>query len=481
LSLRPAAPGVDPKAAGTPSPEVTGPICRVPWPGVTRAALGCSPRSTCVGSRYGRGGSLPAPFSRAPGVGRTGVNPRLFPPSAGSRHYGTPRPSAVKRGGSPARPVPRRRGRGLRCRRAYPRGTGVLTRFPFGGCQLGPALGPANSRPIVVAGKPWSFPAEGPLTPLRCYYRRDLRRPRVHRTSRPGFCPTAAPPYPTRANGPRAGVSAAGLVPLHLRGPLPRRVRCYALLSRWLLLGPRPRCLRQGTPFQIDTKPALGGLNPGLGCSRLGAEAYPTAPASPHLRGRQVRSLTEGRGLSAPAPPISALPCRLPPGRPGCDPLRGEPAITGLGWSFAPSPRSWERFALQHPFGPPRGFSPRFTLPRARSPGFWSHGRDYRPFQTPPLAGKDPAAGCRFPCAFGVEPLKLATAVNSPARVSRRKGGPWTPSLVLPRRRGFLRVGASFRARPTVAARFQGLFTPLPGFFSAFPHGTSSLSDSGRA
>ena len=181
--------------------------------------MGFSPRSTCVGSRYGRGGSFPVPFSRAPGVGRTGDNPRLFPPSAGSRHYGTPRPSAVKRDDGPARPIPRRRGRGLRCRRTYPRGTGILTRFPFGGCQLGPALGPANPWPMIVAMEPLAFPAEGYPTPLRCYYRQDPRSPRVHRTSRPGFCPTATPPYPTRAKGPRAGVSAAGLSPCPSSGP----------------------------------------------------------------------------------------------------------------------------------------------------------------------------------------------------------------------------------------------------------------------
>ena len=29
-----------------------------------------------------------------------------------------------------------------------------------------------------------------------------------------------------------------------------------------------------------------------------------------------------------------------------------------------------------------------------------------------------------------------------------------------------------FRAAPPVATRFQALFTPLPGYFSAFPHGT---------
>jgi len=303
-------------------------------------------------------GLVPRPLFTGPRSRADRGNPRLFPPSAGSRRYGTPRPSTVKRDGGPARPIPRRRGRGLRCRRAYPRGTGILTRFPFGECLLGPALGPADSWPIEVARKTLSFPAEGLLTPLRCYYRRDLRRPRVHRTSRPGFCPTAAPPYRTPAKGRRPGVSAAGLVPVHLRGLPPRRVRCYALLSRWLLLGPRPRCLGRETPFEIDTKPALGGLNPGLGCSRLGAEAYPTAPASPLLRRRQVRSLTGGRSLSAPAPPISALPHRPPPGRPGWDPLRGEPAITGLDWSFAPSPRSWERFAHQNPFGLHGAFAP---------------------------------------------------------------------------------------------------------------------------
>ena len=161
----------------------------------------------------GAGARSPPPFHGPRESGGPGSKARLFPPSAGSRHYGTPRPSAVKRGGSPARPIPRRRGWGLRCRNTYPRGTGILTRFPFGGCELRPALGPANPWLIVVAMEPWSFPAEGVPTPLRCYYRRDLQRPRVHRPSRAGFCPTAAPPYRTPANGRGPGVSAAGLSP----------------------------------------------------------------------------------------------------------------------------------------------------------------------------------------------------------------------------------------------------------------------------
>ena len=109
-------PGPKAKTAGTPYTEGTGLICRVPSPGVARYALGFSPRGTCVGSRYGRGGSFPTPFSLAPGIGRTALNGRLFPHSPGSRHYGTPQASAVKQGDSPARPTPKRRALGLRRR-----------------------------------------------------------------------------------------------------------------------------------------------------------------------------------------------------------------------------------------------------------------------------------------------------------------------------------------------------------------------------
>ena len=77
----------------------------------------------------------------------------------------------------------------------YHRGGGILTPFPFGGYLLGPTLGPAHSRLTNVAGKPWPFSAEGILTPLRCYSRRDLHLRPVQQTLRPAFWPTAAPPY----------------------------------------------------------------------------------------------------------------------------------------------------------------------------------------------------------------------------------------------------------------------------------------------
>jgi hypothetical protein len=44
----------------------------------------------------------------------------------------------------------------------------------------------------------------------------------------------------------------------------------------------------------------------------------------------------------------------------------------------------------------------------------------------------------RFPYAFEVEPLKLATIINSPARVSRRIAQPWSSSFLILRYRSFV-------------------------------------------
>ena len=151
-----------------------------------------------------------------------------------------------------------------------------------------------------------------------------------------------------------------------------------------------------------------------------------------------MRSLKEKRGLSTPYFPISALPHQLPRLGLGCDPLRRELAITGLDWSFAPSPRSEERIARQHPFGPPPGF--RLTSPcpgldrpvssvKAVTPG------PFRPRASPALAG---CAHVGFPMLAGLSAFKLATAMNSPARVSRRNLQPWSSSLVLLCRHRFL-------------------------------------------
>lgn len=67
LSLRPAI-----RMAGTPSPKVTGPICRFPLARLPQHALAYSARGTSVGSRYGDPGSQRrTPFSRTPGHSQT--------------------------------------------------------------------------------------------------------------------------------------------------------------------------------------------------------------------------------------------------------------------------------------------------------------------------------------------------------------------------------------------------------------------------
>ena len=78
-----------------------------------------------------------------------------------------------------------------------------------------------------------------------------------------------------------------------------------------------------------------------------------------------------------------------------------------------------------------------------RSPGFGSTAAYFRPFQT------------RFRFGSALPVLNLALCRNSLAHST--KG---TPSHVL------------IVLRLFVSIWFQVLFTPLPGFFSPFPHGT---------
>lgn len=102
-----------------------------------------------------------------------------------------------------------------------------------------------------------------------------------------------------------------------------------------------------------------------------------------------------------------------------------------------------------------------FTLPRARSTGFGSRGRDSGRFRTPPLTGHKPGCGhVGFPAATGLNPLNLATAANSLPRVSRRTVQPRSPPLVLPRRRGFLRGGSFLSGRTLLSPPGFRLFSP---------------------
>ena len=66
-----------------------------------------------------------------------------------------------------------------------------------------------------------------------------------------------------------------------------------------------------------------------------------------------------------------------------------------------------------------------------------------------------------LPMASVIDDLNLAAYTNSPDRSTKSTTSHLNVLCVL------------------VNTRFQVLFTPLPGFFSPFPHGTASLSVTG--
>lgn len=82
--------------------------------------------------------------------------------------------------------------------------------------------------------------------------------------------------------------------------------------------------------------------------------SLPQAPYSSLLRCLCIRSLTTSREISLPMTQSVSLPHRRAPRRLSYRKFREEPAIADLDWSFAPKPRSHERFAHQQHFGLPR-------------------------------------------------------------------------------------------------------------------------------
>ena len=129
--------------------------------------------------------------------------------------------------------------------------------------------------------------------------------------------------------------------------------------------------------------------------------------------------------LSDPCSLILTL--QLYPYLPGLDwdLFREELAITELDGLLAPCPRSRERFARQHPFGPPAGFRPPSSCPGHDRSVSSLTATTKGPFRPSPSGTIKFHAEIRFPFAFGLLTLKLAVTVNSPARVSRRSVRPW--------------------------------------------------------
>ena len=195
------------REAGTPSPEVTGPVCRVPSPGLSPTHLGLLTQGhLCQFSVRSPQGNLHALFTGT----RNRSNPpqlegpsRLHPLLAITALRGLQRldgaTAPLDLSGCVMHGVS-----ALRWRRN-------INRLPFRPARLRQALGPANPRLTNIAVEPLAPPVVGILTRLCCYFRRDSRPCAVHWTSRPSFYPRTAPPYPISFRSAR--VSAAGLAP----------------------------------------------------------------------------------------------------------------------------------------------------------------------------------------------------------------------------------------------------------------------------
>ena len=116
---------------------------------------------------------------------------------------------------------------------------------------------------------------------------------------------------------------------------------------------------------------------------------------------------------------------------------------------FLRYPQVIRSFFNRSRFGPPHDFTHASSCPWI---GHSVSGRislTFRAFHT------------RFPCGSGTEYLNLATYNNSPDRSTKSTTSRLNALCLL------------------VNTRFQVLFTPLPGSFSPFPHGTSPLSVTG--
>ncbi len=116
-----------------------------------------------------------------------------------------------------------------------------------------------------------------------------------------------------------------------------------------------------------------------------------------------------------------------------------------------------------------RACDPASPCPGVDRPASGLTGVTKPPFRGGPLTGQSRLQDPRFPYAFGVEPLRLATPVNSPARVSRRTGRPWSIPIVLWRRRHFLLGTSTLSGRHSYNRLVSGSFHPAPAVLFSFP------------
>ena len=124
--------------AGTPSPKVTGPICRVPLTRLNPTRLHLFSEGHLCRFSVRTCNSL---F-----MGSRNLSSFPITLSSASHHYGTPRNYTLRRDDNPAQYTPKRQGLRLKLH-----GTGILTCFPFATLELRRNLGPTNPRLTNIA------------------------------------------------------------------------------------------------------------------------------------------------------------------------------------------------------------------------------------------------------------------------------------------------------------------------------------------
>src|SRR5690606_6585487 len=198
------------------------------------------------------------------------------------------------------------------------------------------------------------------------------------------------------------------------------------------------------TPHPFPLSRNLGTLAGGLGCSPLDSGAYPPLSDS-RASTAGIRSLNGFGNLVGPLARSVLYLRPFPHPRLALKLFRGEPAITGFDWLFTPTHSSSQDFSTSTWFGPPLGVNPASPWPWVDHPASGRHSGTPRPIRT------------RFRCGSGPEALNLAPPCHSPVRSTKS-----TPSPRL----------AAWGSDCLSAHGFRFYFTPLPGCFSPFPHGT---------
>lgn len=147
MSLRPVT-----HVAGTPYPEVTGLICRVPSQTLCPTRLGLLSQGHLCQFLVRTQTMALYDFSRAPANRQNPPEGESFGVCIGSHHDDSPRCYGLRHGDSRA---PARRMR-YRIDRVV-RGAGILTCFPFARIPLRSGLGPTNPRLTIIAEETWPF------------------------------------------------------------------------------------------------------------------------------------------------------------------------------------------------------------------------------------------------------------------------------------------------------------------------------------